>query len=250
LTQPLKFRDSAATHVGNVRRDNEDSHLSSPAAGIWLVADGMGGHTNGRYASETIAEALSAIAAPDMIEQACDAVAETVHAANARIFEKSRQLGSLMGSTFVALVVRGRDFAVLWAGDSRAYLFRDRKLILLTRDHTPVQDMLEQGLLSSDEARDHPMRHVLSRAVGVQETMQIDAIRDMIEPRDIFLLCTDGLHGVLPDAEIAKILSEKGHDASEDLVSSCLELGAPDNVTVTVVEAREPTLLVSNGPSE
>jgi serine/threonine protein phosphatase PrpC len=247
MTHPLRIEDAAATHVGNVRSENEDSHFGSAEAGVWLVADGMGGHSNGRFAAQTIAETLRDTEVPGTIEQACEAVADSVHQANARIFAKALEVGSQVGSTFVALVVRGREFAVLWAGDSRAYLFRDRQLIALTRDHTQVEALVERGLLTREEALDHPMKHVLARAVGVQEELQIDAIRDMVEPRDVFLLCSDGLHSVLGEEEIARILQEKGSEACEDLIAACLRRGAPDNVTVTLVGVREPTLLALNG---
>jgi serine/threonine protein phosphatase Stp1 len=250
MTLSLRIEDAAATHVGNVRKENEDSHLSVPQSGVWLVADGMGGHANGQYASSTIAQSLDRSRIPDGMEEACDAVAEAVHAANAMIFSKSLEVGKQMGSTFVSLVVRGEEFAVLWAGDSRAYLYRDGQLVMLTRDHTQVEAMLERGLLTEEQAVDHPMKHVLARAVGVQETLQIDAIRDEISPRDVFLLCSDGLYAVVSDEEIARLLGDKGPSACDDLIQMCLERGAPDNVTITVVLAREPTVLTLSGAIE
>ncbi len=243
MSETFRIEDTASTHVGNVRKENEDSLLAAPQSGLWLVADGMGGHAHGQFASRAIVEAFAGVSIPDTIEDACFVVAETIHDANSRIYSRSLELGTQMGSTVVSLVVRGHEFAVLWAGDSRAYVFRGGQLILLSRDHTQVEALLERGLLTPDEARDHPMKHVLARAVGVQETLEIDAIRDTIQPRDVFLLCSDGLHGVLEDHEIAAMLREKGHDSCDDLINACLERGAPDNVTVTLIEAREPTLL-------
>lgn len=247
MSGSFKIEDAAATHVGNVRSENEDSHISVPDAGVWLVADGMGGHSHGQYASRTIVETIGEVGIPEPLEDAIDAVADAVHAANEKIYAHSLELGSQMGSTFVALVVRGREFGVLWAGDSRCYVYRDGHLIALTRDHTQVEALLERGLLSPEEAKDHPMKHVLARAVGVQEDLQIDAIRDSVESRDLFLLCSDGLYGVLDEHEIVEILKAKGHDACDRLIEACLERGAPDNVTVTLVEAREPTLLALTG---
>lgn len=247
VTGRFRIEDAAATHVGHVRSQNEDSHLSVPQAGVWLVADGMGGHAHGQFASATIADALGHAVVPDAMEPACDAVATAVHEANATIFARSKELGTQMGSTFVALVMRDAEFAVLWAGDSRAYLYRHGHLIQLTRDHTQVEAMIERGLMSRDDAADHPMKHVLARAVGVQESLQIDAIRDAIEPQDVFLLCSDGLHSVVSEAEIAEILGDGRPDGCDRLIAACLERGAPDNVTVTLVTAREPTLLALNG---
>jgi serine/threonine protein phosphatase Stp1 len=244
---PLRIEDTAATHVGKVRSENEDSLLSDGDAGVWLVADGMGGHANGRYASHTITSALDTQHFPEDLEDACEAVADAVLTANAQIFERSLELGVQMGSTFVSLVVRDREFAVMWAGDSRAYLFRNNELILLTRDHTQVEMMIERGLLAPEDAETHPMKHVLARAVGVQEELLIDAIRDTVEPRDIFLLCSDGLHSVIGEDRIVELLRTREHDAPEAMIEACLANGAPDNVTVAVVAVREPTLLALNG---
>ncbi|MBW8785902.1 MAG: serine/threonine-protein phosphatase [Novosphingobium sp.] len=243
----FRIEDASLTHVGVVRSENEDSHVSLPQAGIWVVADGMGGAHDGRFAAQTIADSVAAVEPADDLELACERVAAAIHAANARIFARSRELGKQMGSTVVALIVHGGEFVVMWAGDSRAYLYRDGALIPLTRDHTMVEGMVERGLLTTAEAADHPMRHILARAVGVQETLEVDAIRDTIVTKDLFLLCSDGLHGVLADDEIAAILGEDRHAAGDKLVSACLERGAPDNVTVTLVAASEPTLLALSG---
>ena len=243
----FRIEDVAVTHVGNVRKENEDSHASLPREQIWVVADGMGGHHNGQFASRAISEAVAGVAHQPLLDGACDAVAAAIHDANHKIFSQAQELGKQMGSTVVSLIVRGQEFAVLWAGDSRAYLFRDDKLIQLTRDHTQVEDMLERGLLTEREAADHPMKHVLSRAVGVQAALELDGIRDSVASRDIFLLCSDGLYGVVSDEEIAAALRARGHFAGEDLIAACLERGAPDNVTITLVAANEPTLLSLNG---
>lgn len=243
----FRMEDASITHVGNVRTVNEDSHAAVAWAGVWVVADGMGGHHNGQFASQAIAESVGAVPAAADFDQACSSVATAIHQANGLIYAKSLEVGKQMGSTVVALIVREADFAVMWAGDSRAYLYRDGQLIQLTRDHTQVEAMLERGLLTPEDAADHPMKHVLARAVGVQETLEIDAIRDTVAPRDIFLLCSDGLHGVLEDHEIAALLGELGHAAGDALLAACLARGAPDNVTVTLVAANEPTLLVLNG---
>ena len=243
MTVPLRIEDDALTDTGLVRPQNEDSHLSRPQQQLWVVADGMGGHEGGRFASQAIVEALAAAELPDGFEAAADALSAAVHAANQRVYATARDAGRMMGSTVVALLLRGDEFAVFWAGDSRAYLLRDDRLIQLTRDHSQVQDMLDRGLMSEADAADHPMRHVLTRAVGVQPTLEIDAIRDVVNKGDVFLLCSDGLHGVLSDEEITAILREQGVGAAPALVAACLERGAPDNVTVALVSASEPTML-------
>lgn len=244
---PFRIEDTSASHVGNVRRQNEDSHYSAHDHAVWVVADGMGGHENGKMASEALAKSVSSVNLPEAIGPACEALSDAIASANQDIYLQGRQFGVQMGTTVVALVLRGHDFGVLWAGDSRAYVFRDDTLILLTRDHTQVEDMVERGLLSTQEAADHPMKHVLSRAVGVQEALAVDAICDRVLPRDIFLLCTDGLHGVVDESEIAAMLRQRGPSAADALIAASLERGGPDNVTVTLVAISEPTLLVLNG---
>ncbi|MCX7284961.1 MAG: protein phosphatase 2C domain-containing protein [Novosphingobium sp.] len=249
MTNAFRVEDNVLTHVGNVRSQNEDSYFADCAAGVWVVADGMGGHANGKLASEALVAAVGAVRVPDVLDSACEVVANAIHSANTAIFGHAQEAGVQMGSTVVSLVVRGDEFAVLWSGDSRAYLLRDGHFIQLTRDHTQVQEMVDRGLLSSADVENHPMKHVLSRAVGVQDVLEIDAIRDQLQTRDLFLLCSDGLYGVVEEAEIARIVGEHGVAAADALVAASLAGGAPDNVTVALVSVAEPTLLVLNGAS-
>jgi serine/threonine protein phosphatase PrpC len=247
MNRQLRIEDASLTDTGLARAENEDCHASIPEQQAWLVADGMGGHDNGRFASHAIVESARAASLPESLEDACYALGGAIHAANERIYAASREAGKMMGSTVVALVVREGEFAVMWAGDSRAYLYRGDQLIQLTRDHSQVQELMDRGMLTPEEAADHPMRHVLARAVGVQPTLEIDAIRDQVAKGDLFLLCSDGLHGVVEDAEIAAILREHGNAGAQALIEASLERGAPDNVTVVLVYASEPTMLVLAG---
>ncbi len=247
MTGSLRVQDTAATHVGLVRSENEDSMASLAGQGVWLVADGMGGHSHGKFASQTIADVLNEASYAIDPLRPWEAVAQAIHEANRRIFARAGELGQQMGSTVVALVLHAQQFSVLWAGDSRAYLLRNGALFQLTRDHTQVEMMLERGLLTPAEALDHPMKHVLARAVGVQETLELDAIQDLAEPHDVFLLCSDGLYGVVDDAQIAALLRDHGAKAGEALIAAALAGGGPDNVTVMLVAVSEPTLLVLNG---
>ena len=246
MTGPsLRIDWRARTDRGSVRALNEDRYIGITEANVWAVADGMGGHDHGDWASERIVAAIEAITPEDDFDAMFQACADAVHAANAEIFDTSQANGARMGSTVVGLVIAERRFAVLWAGDSRAYLLRDQMLVQLTRDHTQVQALIDRGLLSPEEAKTHPMSHVLAKAVGVEPTLEIDAIADTVAPGDIFLLCSDGLYGTLSEDEIKAILGTgTPADAAEQLVARCLEIGARDNVTVVVVHAREPTRLV------
>jgi serine/threonine protein phosphatase Stp1 len=250
MNNMLRLEDDVGTHQGCVRAANEDSLASRPRDQVWAVADGMGGHKNGQYASQTLAACIGAALIPDDMDGACKAVAAAIHTANDEIYAESQSAGEQMGSTIIALIIREREFAILWAGDSRAYLLRDDALHLLTKDHTQVQEMLDRGLLAAEQAVNHPMGHVLARAVGVQPDLDIDAISDTAQVGDIFLLCSDGLHGVLSDDQISQIIANWGRQSAEKLVEACLERGAPDNVTVAIVRAFEPTTLAYSGNQE
>jgi serine/threonine protein phosphatase Stp1 len=246
----LRLEDDVGSHQGCVRTANEDSLASRPRDQLWAVADGMGGHKNGQYASRKLAECIDAALIPDDLSGACAAVADAIHSANDQIYAEAQSAGEQMGSTIIALIIREREFAILWAGDSRAYLLRDGVLHMLTKDHTQVQEMIDRGLLDAEQAVNHPMGHVLARAVGVQPDLDIDAISDTVEVGDVFLLCSDGLHGVLSESQISQIIGEWGRQSAEKLVEACLERGAPDNVTVAIVWAFEPTTLAYGGNQE
>ena len=243
----FRIHDSAVTHVGKVRTGNEDSYALAPAHGVWLVADGMGGHAHGKFASQAVVDAVNDALSWVGPDRPWQTIADGIHDANRRVFAISQQRGEQMGSTVVAMVLDGAEFVVLWAGDSRAYLLRDGLLIRLTRDHTMVESMIERGLLTPEGAADHPMKHVLARAVGVQEELELDAVRDEVRLRDVFMLCSDGLYGVVEEDEIARILSEAGAEAGERLVDAALAAGGPDNVTVALITVSEPTLLAVGG---
>jgi serine/threonine protein phosphatase PrpC len=149
-----------------------------------------------------------------------------------------------MGSTVVALFVHDERYTISWVGDSRAYLLRDGELRQLTRDHSQVQEMVARGIMSPEDAIGHPMGHILSRAVGVRDEVEVDMVAGDVLPGDVFLLCSDGLHGYVAEADIARLLARGAPErASEELVELTLANGAPDNVTVIAVWASDPTLL-------
>jgi len=238
----LRLRAAAVSDVGRVRSANEDSFLERSDSGVWVVADGMGGHAHGQWSSNTIVSAVRDLSLSGDFDADVNSLADAIHAANAVIHERTMAEGVSMGSTVVALLVRDRRFAVLWAGDSRIYLCRDGWLHQLTRDHTQVQEMVDAGLLSPEEAKEHPMKHVLARAVGVQPSLQLDAIVDEVDAGDIFLLCSDGLTGQVSDQEIVQAMGARQPQAvCASLVELCLERGAPDNVTTVTVACEEIT---------
>jgi serine/threonine protein phosphatase Stp1 len=240
----LRLDSVGGTHVGRVRTNNEDSFAVRPDLGFWAVADGMGGHENGEWASAALTEAADGLALPADFDQACTAIADMIHATNARIHEEATLRGIQMGSTFVALHFSGSAFALFWVGDSRGYVLRDGMLHQLTRDHTQVQAMVDRGLILPEDAANHPMSHILARAVGAQSEVEVDVIVDEGQPGDVFLLCSDGLTNRVSHAEIAEALEGHGHQEALDwLIALTLERGAPDNVTAVIIGVSETTQL-------
>jgi serine/threonine-protein phosphatase Stp1 len=239
----LKIRDAGLSHVGKVREINEDSILARSGDGLWAVADGMGGYAHGQWASETIISALQGIGGADFDGRA-RAVSEAVLAANTRIWAQSQSLGKSMGSTVAALLLEGSRYAVFWAGDSRCYLLRNKQITRLTTDHSQVQALVDAGLITPEQADSHPMAHVLSRAVGVEPQVVVETVAGEARGGDVFLLCTDGLTRVVPDAEIASHLGDKAPaHVAHSLVNLCLQRGAPDNVSAVIVACDEATSL-------
>ena len=172
------------------------------------------------------------------------AIAEAIRKANRAIIVEARRRAKQMGSTVVALFVRDERYAVLWVGDSRAYLLRDGALKQLSHDHTQVQEMVARGIMSPEDAIGHPMGHILSRAVGVRDEIEVDKVTGEVWPGDIFLICSDGLHGYVAEADIVRTLTRSPPEhVTEELVEMTLANGAPDNVTVIAVWASDPTLL-------
>lgn len=244
---PLKTEWYASTDVGMVREVNEDRYFVSDHLGLWLVADGMGGMARGDWAATAVIEAVSRMQRHEGLSEMIGAAAEALRAANDRILAESQVRSAQMGTTAVLLVVRGREFGIVWVGDSRAYLLRDRKLHRLTRDHSQVQEMVDRGLIDDAAAAVHPMRHVLTRAVGVAAPLALDTIADKLQPDDLLLLCSDGLYGVIGETELEAILVREPADrAGEILIRRCRELGAPDNITMIAVVAAEATLIRLN----
>lgn len=238
----LRYRSALRTHPGNVRRVNEDAALARDDAALWLVADGMGGHANGQWASQQIAAQLGALDLTIPAAARPTAIADALKAGNAAIVHAGAQAGAQMGTTAVLLHFEDSHLLCLWVGDSRAYRFRRGGLTQLSRDHSVVQELIDRGSLLPEEAEHHPMAHVLSRAVGTEAELRPEAISDTIQPGDTYLLCSDGLTKVVPEDVIARLLRLPGINAAADrLVAETLARGAPDNVTVIVISVEEAT---------
>lgn len=234
------FYGAHASDPGGVRGENEDAFLARGGEGLWLVADGMGGLDDGQWASRTLARELAEAPLSGDLERDAATISEVIRHCNFVIFKELTERRNHMGSTAVALLIRGDRFAAIWAGDSRLYLRRDGVLSQVTVDHTQVQQLVDAGYLTRREAADHPMSHVLARAVGTHAELETDTLVGEARAGDLFLLCSDGLPRVVEDEEIAREL-ESGNPAVmvERLLAIALERGAPDNVTIMVVGCGE-----------
>jgi len=234
-----KIRYSARTHVGNVRKVNEDALISLPELGLWAVSDGMGGHDAGDFASQTITEALAMLPPDlppgDLMRAARDAI-QNAHQAIAA--EADRRGGATIGATVVVLILAGEHFACLWAGDSRLYRCRGGEVTMLSHDHSVVAELVEAGRLTWAEAERHPQASAITRAVGVGDELEIDKRRGDVLPGDRFLLCSDGLSRYADDRMIAEVLGSTPIETVADtLLALALDAGGADNVSVIVVEA-------------
>ena len=239
IRRPLTWVSEGATDVGTVRPLNEDSFLCQPEIGLWTVADGMGGHDGGSVASQMIVEHLSHLSIKVNLDTFVNDIENTVTDANNRLLEYSRvQLnGRIIGSTFVSLLIKGNVGVCLWAGDSRLYRFRQDKLSQLTTDHSHVAELVSEGLISAEEAKNHPEANVITRAVGTSERLDIDV--DVFDVRigDLFLLCSDGLYNAVEDDEIIQCLRETSLENSVNkLIQTALHNQASDNVSVILVK--------------
>jgi protein phosphatase len=231
------YDTGAATHPGRVRTMNEDCCLIRPTVGLWLVADGMGGHKAGDFASRAIAESAYWITPQGSAMALKTKFLERLVIAHDDIRQQSERLnGATVGSTLVALLAYGQHFAVLWSGDSRVYLLRDGALHQMTTDHTEAQELLRAGTITADQAANWPRKNVITRAIGVNDAPETEEKYGTIQAGDTFLLCSDGLTGHVNDAEIAEHLAgPRAQQTCDRLIELTLSRGARDNVTVVVV---------------
>lgn len=241
----MVWESAACSHVGTVRKVNEDAYLDRPDLGIWAVADGMGGHQAGDVASQTIIEALGTLRTESTREALLLQVQDRLKGANAALLRLAaeRHDGAVVGSTVAVLAGFDGQAICLWAGDSRIYLSRNQELRQLTRDHSQVEELIKLGLLEREEAESHPQSNVVTRAVGAQDELKIDMVAGQLHGGDIYLICSDGLNKVLDHDEIAEILqSGDSQNVSKALIERAVEQGARDNVTAIVVTIAEPRL--------
>ena len=235
----MPCRSAARTHVGTVRRRNEDAVLERAEIGLWAVADGAGGHERGDFASSRIIAALRrvdpALSGLSLVEEVKGSLAEV----NREVRAKAATIGpnALIGSTVAVLLIWGDQYCCLWAGDSRLYRMRASQLRQLTRDQSHVQDLVDRGEILPEAAAAHPMSNIVTNLIGAFDQLVLEERRDRLQPGDILLLCSDGLSGTLRDTEIARILTGSPLAVAADgLIEQALARGARDNVSAVVVE--------------
>jgi len=235
-----RIRSWHATHAGTKRKYNEDTWVDRPDLGVWAVADGAGGHQAGEYASGLIAEALDALppqlSAPELLGAVRLRIAETHQAL--RVEAERRGHNTIIASTLVAFLARGDHFACLWAGDSRAYLLRDGVMRQITKDHSLVQELVDSGTITPEEAERHPHANIITRAVGADiDDLILDKVSGRLQLGDRFLLCSDGLCKTVPFQQLEDLLqSENGVPPPQSLIAAALALDVTDNVTAVAIE--------------
>jgi len=231
------WTSSACTDVGAVRELNEDAYLERPDLGLWLVADGMGGHFAGDVASQMVVSAMDGLEPSRSLSAFVESVELRLVETNTRLREYAeREETHTIGSTVVALLTHGEHAVCLWAGDSRMYRYRDAKLEQISQDHALVEELVERGVLTPEQAIDHPHGNLVTRAVGAGSQLFLDVEIIALRAGDLFVLCSDGLEKEIAETEISPMVDKSGAGPlSRLLLERALAFGARDNVTVLTV---------------
>jgi protein phosphatase len=243
----MKIDWAGLSDRGRRRATNEDAFLADPGLGLFAVADGMGGHAAGEIASRLAVEAVQQVlrGAPEGQADPAGRIAEAIRAANQAILARTLQRHDLqgMGTTLVLVLLETRSAWVSHVGDSRAYRIRRDAIELLTHDHSWVGEQVRLGRLSQEEARRHPWRNVVTRALGSQGEVQPDVGHEPLQPGDKILLCSDGLNTMVREEQILEAVRAAGPDlegACRRLIELANQGGGEDNVTVVLLEVPEP----------
>ena len=246
LTNPRNIRNnhsdfniasSGLTHTGNVRDRNEDSILLLEEESLWLVADGMGGHQSGDFASKTITRNLGLFKQQKTLEDSILLIEENLLNSNAIIREKSSKMGknATIGSTVVCTYIWQNFLFVFWAGDSRLYRFRNQQFDRLTDDHSYVEELVRMGKIGVNEAENHPASNVVLKAVGIDDELCLDFDCFEIKDSDIFVICSDGLYKDVDAKNIATLIDNNKNDMAvltQTLLNHSLDAGGTDNTSI------------------
>ncbi len=236
LARETVYVSQNRSHVGRVRRVNEDRLLDRADRGLWAVVDGMGGHSGGAAAAETVVDVLQALADdPAPINAA--AVRAAVSHANRAIYD----VHATSGATIVIALIEGSEATIFWAGDSRAYLMRGGGgggggAEQLTHDHSVVQEMIDAGVLTEAAADRHPQANVVTRALGVAPAVALDSVTTLVQPNDRLLLCSDGVSRSLDPRDFATMPAAIG-DMADRILENALQRDGSDNATLVVIAA-------------
>ncbi len=237
----MRFECASRTHVGLRRKINEDSILADCERGLFVVADGMGGHDAGEVASAMATDALRCLPhVHDLNVFSSDAV-DALRAVNRELLELAQSggeaRGKTIGTTIVGVIIVDNGFSCFWMGDSRAYRLRGEELTRLSHDHSVVQNLVDAGLLKAEDADSHENANLVTRAVGVDEKFEIEIVSGTIEAGDQFLIASDGLTRVVQDKELLDELKRSTPDeAADNLIETVIARGAPDNVSLIIVK--------------
>lgn len=225
----------ASSVLGHVRKTNEDAFLDHREQGLWVVADGMGGHSRGDRAAQEIISCLQTFKAGSRVQDDLDNIMSRLDKAN-RVCRQEAE-GQVMGSTVAALYLRGARAYLFWAGDSRIYRYRKLKITQLTDDHSLVQELYRLGELTAEEAENHPSSNVITRAIGVNDELDVQVRQVDVRSGDRFLLCSDGMFKDVQRDEVEKNLGlPSPQQALDALVNLALKRGGTDNVTAIVMQ--------------
>jgi len=237
----LVWSSACETHPGKVRKVNEDACLNLPELGLWAVADGMGGHEAGDVASQLIVEQLRNIREPSDIHGFIAEVKVCLTEANRQLREMASQRyhDRTIGSTIVAMAAFGNQCAFIWVGDSRIYRLRNGKLERVTKDHSMIEDYIDQGLLPPEGAEASEIANVLTRAVGAEDELDVECKIATLCGDDVYLLCSDGLYREVTDSQIIQGMAmDNCADSAKRVLELALENKARDNITVSVIQIK------------
>ncbi len=241
----LKTLYAGLSNVGRVRTSNEDCMGLFPDLNLYLVADGMGGHAAGEVASsmavETVRDSMAKNEETGKPLLAAQRLEAAIKASNQKIYQAGKQTPALtgMGTTLVSILLDQDTAYIGYVGDSRAYLTRDNEIAQLTTDHSLVNEYLKKGMMSSEEAERHPLKHVLSRALGTAQEVEVDILSLPLKSEDMLLLCSDGLSNTVTQQIMLQILKRSRgnlHEACNQLIDQANNRGGVDNITVVVLQ--------------
>jgi protein phosphatase len=254
----MKITYKAVSDVGRKRKGNEDSLFVNPEQHLFVVADGMGGHAAGEIASKVAVESINEFVCltggdeeitwpfglDENISYDGNRLKTAIRYANRKVLEATKEKSEYegMATTVAAVLVDGDTANLGHVGDSRVYLVRDGEITQLTSDHSWVNEQIQSGVISPDQARTHPLRNVVTRALGGKPDLQVDMQQHKAKAGDILLLCSDGLTTMIPDEDIVRVVREAGSDvekAAQALVASANAKGGEDNITVLLIRFDE-----------